>query len=146
VGYYEVRARIADSSSTSSFWFQGSESVIDVMEFVGNSILDPDYGTIMPINLHYFPGGWANDQAFPAVVRHLDSPGRWISRLRCGLAERVDPVLLRRAAGRHSGQPPLHEPEYHFLDTEAFVWQEFPPPQTLPSRYQIDYVRAWRHG
>ncbi|MBO0879909.1 MAG: family 16 glycosylhydrolase, partial [Mycobacterium sp.] len=66
-GYYEVRARIADSSSTSSFWFQGSESEIDVMECVGNSILDPGYGSIMPINLHYFPGGWANDQAFPEL-------------------------------------------------------------------------------
>ena len=39
-----------------------------------------------------------------------------------------------------------HEPEYLFLDSEAFLWYGFPTPDTLPSSYQIDYVRAWQRG
>ena len=143
-GYYEVRAKVADSSSTSSFWFQGSESEIDVIEAIGNSTLDPGYGSMMPMNLHYFPGGWANDQAFPMQydtgVRLAD--GFHVFGLDWqpeSIRFYFDGTLVRTQDNLY-----WHEPEYLFLDSEAFLWFGFPPPGTLPSEYQIDYVRAWK--
>lgn len=142
-GYYEVRVRVADSSSTSSFWFQGSESEIDVVEAIGASTLDPGMDTKMPMNLHYFPGGWQNDQAFPVTY---DTGVRLADGLHVfGLDWQADAIrfyfdghLVRTQENLH-----WHEPEYLFLDSEAFLWYGFAPPSQLPSQFQIDYVRAW---
>ncbi|MGW5364169.1 family 16 glycosylhydrolase [Actinopolymorpha pittospori] len=142
-GFYEVRVRVADSSSTSSFWFQGSESEIDVVEAIGASTLDPSMGTKMPMNLHYFPGGWQNDQAFPVTY---DTGVRLADDFHVfGLDWQADAIrfyfdgrLVRTQENLH-----WHEPEYLFLDSEAFLWYGFASPSQLPSQFQIDYVRAW---
>lgn len=144
-GYYEVRAKVADSSSTSSFWFQGSETEIDVMECIGRPMLDPDYGSIMPMNLHYFPGGWENDQAFPVlhdtgVSLAEDFHVYGVDWQEDSIRFYFDGTLVQTV------EPNLHwhEPEYLFLDSEAFLWHGFPTPDTLPSTYEIDYVRGWQ--
>lgn len=146
-GYYEVRARIADSSSTSSFWFQGTQTEIDVMECIGDSVLDPGYDSVMPMNLHYFPGGWANDQSFPVQydtgVRLPDDFHTYgVDWREESIRFYFDGHLVRTFAPNDY----WHEPEYLFLDSEAFLWYGFPPADTLPSVYQIEYVRGWHRG
>jgi hypothetical protein len=64
-GFYAARLKASKISMTSSFWFQGKYSEIDVVEQVGGSIKNPANGMLMLMNTHYFSDGWAKDKATP---------------------------------------------------------------------------------
>jgi hypothetical protein len=64
-GYYAARMKASKLSMTSSFWFQGKHSEIDVVEELGASIENPANDKRMLMNTHFFSGGWNNDKATP---------------------------------------------------------------------------------
>ncbi|MHC4252340.1 MAG: family 43 glycosylhydrolase, partial [Planctomycetota bacterium] len=64
-GYYETRMRASRLSMTSSFWFQGKYSEIDVVEEVGRPAKKPGRGRLMLMNTHFYKGGWKHDKKTP---------------------------------------------------------------------------------
>jgi len=50
---------------TSSFWFQGEHTEIDVVEQFGLFGKNPEEKMLMLRNTHYFPQGWDTDKATP---------------------------------------------------------------------------------
>ncbi|WP_228551481.1 sugar-binding protein [Paenibacillus sp. B01] len=147
-GYYEIKAKAAPVSITSSFWLQGNETEIDVYETVGRSTVNPDSGYEMPMNTHYYAGGdWTKDISNPGVyhskddltadfhVYGLDWNAKWIRFY-------YDGVLVREIRN-----DVFHENQYIFMDMETFTWAGLPSEASMASpngEYVIEYVRVWR--
>ncbi len=147
-GYYEIKAKAAPVSITSSFWLQGSETEIDVYETVGRSTVNPDSGYEMPMNTHYYAGGdWSKDIANPGVyhskddltadfhVYGLDWNAKWIRFY-------YDGVLVREIRN-----DVFHENQFIFMDMETFTWAGLPSEASMASPngdYVIEYMRVWR--
>ncbi|MHA6483380.1 sugar-binding protein [Paenibacillus sp. strain BS8-2] len=147
-GYYEIKAKAAPVSITSSFWLQGSETEIDVFETVGRSTVNPGSGYEMPMNTHYYAGGdWSKDIANPGVyhseddltadfhVYGLDWNAKWIRFY-------YDGELVREIRN-----DVFHEDQYIFMDMETFTWAGLPSEASMASPngdYVIEYMRVWR--
>jgi hypothetical protein len=149
-GYYEARFKASALSMTSSFWFQGTYSEIDVVEQMGAPAKDPQQRTWMRMNTHYYPDGWDKDRKTPVnwqmpsgAADEYHVYGMWWRD-----AETVwmyhdgEKVAEIRFGG------PFEEPMYLFFDTEVFVWEGLPTLASLRdpelNTMQVDWVRAWR--
>ncbi|MBV9471275.1 MAG: family 16 glycosylhydrolase [Abitibacteriaceae bacterium] len=149
-GYYETRMKASKLSVTSSFWFQGKYSEIDVVEQVGASLKQPTQGQYMLMNTHSFKGGWKNDQT---------TPNRW--KMPTGAADdyHVYGVWWKDKDSvwfYHNGEKvaavklPYEylEPMYLFFDTEVFSWEGLPTVEALkdPERntMHVDWVHGWK--
>jgi hypothetical protein len=149
-GYYEARMKASDLSMTSSFWFQGTYSEIDVVEELGRPAINPADNLLMQMNTHYFAAGWANDVA---------TPKQW--QMPTGAADgyHVYGVWWRDKSSVwffHDGQKVAEivpggdfaETMYLFFDTEVFTWYGLPTIASLKDptlrTMRVDWVRAWR--
>jgi beta-glucanase (GH16 family) len=149
-GYYEARMKASRLSMTSSFWFQGKYSEIDVVEQLGCPLKDKRRSQYMLMNTHYFKGSWKNDKA---------TPEQW--EMPSGSAEEYHTYGVWWKDSRniwfyHNGQKVAEvktggeflEPMYMFFDTEVFIWEGIPTIESLknPDRntMYVDWVRAWK--
>ena len=149
-GYYEARVKASALSMTSSFWLQGKYSEIDVVEEIGRSLKNPDNGTLMLMNTHYFAGGWDHDKATPTHWRMPSGAadgyhvyGVWWKDKNTILFYH-DGVQV--GAVQTAGE--FGEPMYLFFDTEVFTWEGLPTVEALKDKRRntmsVDWVRAWR--
>lgn len=149
-GFYAARMKASRLSMTSSFWFQGKFSEIDVVEQIGASVKYPEKGRQMLANTHYFRDGWAKDKTTPT---HWEMPS--------GSADAFHVYGVWWKGPRtiwlyHDGvkvaemTPPadFDEAHYLFFDTEVFTWHGLPSHESLadPQRNTmlVDWVRSWR--
>lgn len=149
-GYYEARMKASRLSMTSSFWFQGKYSEIDVVEQLGAPIVQPARSQLMLMNTHYFKDGWKKDIATP---RNWKMPSGaaddyhvygvwWIDQDTVWFYHDGQKVAEAKTGG------PFLEPMYLFFDTEVFTWEGLPTLESLkdPQRntLYVDWVRAWK--
>jgi len=149
-GYYAARLKASKLSMTSSFWFQGKYSEIDVVEQLGASLKHPENNQQMLMNTHFFEGGWKNDRA---TSRHWQMPTGsadafhvygvwWKDERTMWFYHDGEKVAEVTTAG------PFKELQYLFFDTEVFTWEGLPTLDSLrdPARNTmlVDWVRGWR--
>ena len=149
-GYYEARIKASRLSMTSSFWFQGKYSEIDVVEQLGDPVKNPDDRNFMLMNTHSFKGGWDKDEATPA---------RWKMSLGAADGFHVYGVWWKDKDtvwfyhdGRKTAEVKTRceflEPMFLFFDTEVFTWSGLPDIGSLkdPKRntMEVDWVRSWK--
>ena len=147
-GYFEIRCRPMDSNGSSAFWFyDGTPEIwteIDVLEMgAGN----PKHQHTVHMNTHVF-------HTLVNPDRHWSRGGKWQAPWRLADAFHLyalewDPVELKYYV---DGKVVLtlknthcHQPLTLNFDSETMPqWFGLPEPDTLPSTFSIDYVRAWR--
>lgn len=151
-GYYEARIKASALSMTSSFWFQGAYSEIDVIENTG-SPSNPDVDWMdrtMMMNTHYYPDGWDKD---------IKTPEKWEMPELARDAFQVfgvwwkddgeiifyyngEPVATVQAGGDFA------EKMYMYFDTEVFKWNGWPTKESLldegKNTMLVDWVRGWK--
>ena len=149
-GYYETRMKASHLSMTSSFWFQGKYSEIDVVEQLGAPKDQPDRGKYMLINTHYYPDGWESDNKTP-VTRQMDTGAAdefhvygmwWKDENTIVFYHNGEQVASVKTGGA------FLEPLTMFFDTEVFVWEGLPDIRALKdpaqNRMVVDWVRAYK--
>lgn len=148
-GFYAARMQASKLSMTSSFWFQGKYSEIDVVEQVGASVAHPDQGMKMLMNTHFFSGGWKNDKATPMNWRMPTGAADgfhvygvwWKDEATVWMYHNGVKVAELKPGGA------FKEPQYLFFDTEVFTWEGLPTIESLkdPQRnaMRVDWVRGW---
>lgn len=130
-GYYEARIKASYLPMTSSFWFQGKHSEIDVVEAFGMA-RHVERRTEMRSTIHFFTAGWKTHQSQGS--RHvMKTPltdwhvyGVWWRN-----PHSVWLYLDGEKVGELVTVPPFDEPMYMFFDTEAF------PSEGLPTDVQL---------
>ena len=149
-GYYEARMQASKLSMTSSFWFQGKYSEIDVVEQLGAPKDHPDRSNHMLMNTHYYPDGWESDKKTP-VTRYMDTGAANEFHV-YGLWWKDDHTIWfyhngEKVAEVKTGGAFL-EPMYMFFDTEVFVWEGLPDVNALKdgekNTMMVDWVRSWK--
>jgi beta-glucanase (GH16 family) len=149
-GYYAARMKASRLSMTSSFWFQGKYSEIDVVEQFGASIKNPKNATLMLMNTHYFGEGWKKDKATPkhqpmssgaADAFHIYGVW-WKDATTVWFYLDGEKVAELKPGGS------FEEPQYLFFDTEVFTWEGLPTIESLKdpacNTMMVDWVRAWK--
>lgn len=148
-GYYEARVKASELSTTSSFWFQGSKTEIDVAEQVGASSKETGSEPIMMMATHYFPHGFADDKS---------TSHRWTMPTKSAEGFHTYGIWwkdantvwfyhdgVKTAEVRPAGD--FTEPMYMYFDTEVFLWEGLPLIESLkdPAKnaMRVDWVRAW---
>ncbi|KAA1244052.1 Ig-like domain-containing protein [Aquimarina sp. RZ0] len=127
-GYYsEARVKCSKLSMTTSFWFQGSKTEIDVIENFGapSASRYKSHNTHMKTNTHYFPGGFENDQFTPWEKTDLSPPvgdtyytyGVWWKDSRTIIF-----YLNGKKVRTTTPKGDFNEDQYMFFDTETFTW------------------------
>lgn len=149
-GYYEARIKASQLSMTSSFWFQGKYSEIDVVEQFGASKNNPSHSSWMMMNTHYFLNGWENDQKTPETWLMPGSAAEdyhiygvwWKDPHTIWFYHNGEKVAEVKPGG------PFDEPMYMFFDTEVFTWEGLPSVDSLKdpkkNTMYVDWVRGWR--
>lgn len=105
-GYYEARIKASDISMTSSFWFQGKYSEMDVIENIGNPTKagEEQVAYRMNMNTHYYPNGWETDEANPKYhtlpTRVADAYHIYAAPVRGRLDQRSSFTMSRTARSR----------------------------------------------
>lgn len=147
-GYFEARCKAMDSRGSSAFWFYNSEPTwwteIDMFEIGGAA---PGHEKAVHMNAHVF-------RTPAAGYNHWSRPATWTAPFRLaddfhvyGLqwtAEEikyyVDGTLRYTLANTD-----WHQPLYLNFDSETMPdWFGLPAANTLPSTFEIDYIRAWQ--
>jgi beta-glucanase (GH16 family) len=144
-GYFEIRCKAAPICMTSSFWFQGKNSEIDVFEIIGKAKLINNTETRMPTNIHSgFKDGWDKDKAEPfdydvgnKVAENFNVFGLEWDPTNLVFYSNGKVVRSIENKGRFT------EPQTMFFDMETFKWHGYPEPSELPGDFEIDYIRTW---
>lgn len=148
-GYFEIKARVANASCSSAFWFTGHAGTeIDVFEIGGNS---PGYESVMHSTAHVFPKDWNGNR------RHWSRSTQWDAGERLADADHVYGLEWDRTAltfyldGHPVGRIPntdWHRPIKLLFDIETMPdWLGVPQPgDRLPAVFRIEYFRAWRRA
>lgn len=150
-GYYEARLKASRLSVTSSFWLQGKNSEIDVVEHIGASTKRPRQAQVMRSALHYgFQESWKNDRQ---VVTTWQMPGSSADDFHVyGVwwkdADTVWFYFDGEKVSELKPPGPFLEPMYLFFDAEVFKGEGLPTVESLqdPARnvMRVDWVRAWQ--
>lgn len=149
-GFYAARIRASRLSMTSSFWFQGKFSEIDVVEQFGASQRYPEKGRQMLANTHYFRDGWAKDKVTPHA---WDMPTGAADAFHVyGMWWKGPRTIWLYHDGSKVGEmvPPadFDEKQFMFFDTEVFTWHGLPTVASLNdplgNTMLVDWVRSWR--
>lgn len=152
LGYYECRFKASALSMTSSFWFQGGQCEIDVVEQIGAPKNHLSKAKEMLMNTHLF------EHKEGKKVDHA-TPKKWT--MPTGSADEFHTYGVwwkdeNHAWFYHNGKKvaeitfpgPFAKPMYLFLDTEVFIWEGLPEIANLnnPDRNAmlVDWVRAWK--
>ncbi len=147
-GYYETRMQASDLSMTSSFWFQGKYSEIDVVEQLGRPLNHPERSKLMLINTHYKAGTPEYDKTPVQVPMESGSADEfhiyamwWKDKNTIWFyhnGEKVAEVTTKD----------FLEPMYMFFDTEVFTWEGLPTVESLKddtkNTMKVDWVRGWK--
>jgi hypothetical protein len=149
-GYYETRMKASRLSMTSSFWFQGKYSEIDVVEQLGAPKDEPYRSTLMLMNTHYYPDGWELDKRTP-VSHSMDTAAAddyhvygvwWKNAQDIWFYHNGEKVAEIETGGA------FEEPMFMFFDTEVFIWEGLPDIASLKDPemniMSVDWVRSWR--
>lgn len=150
-GYYEARIKVSNLSMTTSFWFQGKLSEMDVIEDIGapTKAGEEHVEWEMKMNTHYFPDGWETDKATPGVYR-MDVRPREDFHI---YAMEWDASFIRYYLdGAKVFEIPnggrFTETQALYFDSEAFVWQGYPTLESLQddarNTFLVDWVRGWK--
>lgn len=149
-GYYEARIQASDLSMTSSFWFQGKYSEIDVVEQLGAPVVNADDRNFMLMNTHSFKDGWDKDVATPERWR-MPTPAAAGFHVYGVWWKDQDTVWFYHDGTKVAEVKPharFLEPMLMIFDTEVFTWSGLPSVESLnnPKRnsMDIDWVRAWK--
>lgn len=147
-GYFEARCKAMDSRGSSAFWFYNTEPTwwteIDVFEIGGAA---PGHEQAVHMNVHVFRTPTAGEN-------HWSRPATWTAPFRLAddfhvyglewnteeIKYYIDGVL------RHSqANTDWHQPLYLNFDSETIPsWFGLPAAATLPSTFEIDYIRAYQ--
>jgi beta-glucanase (GH16 family) len=148
-GYFEIKARVANASCSSAYWFTGDAGTeIDVFEIGGNS---PGYESVMHSAAHVFPKDWNGNRP------HWARSTQWDAGERLSDADHVYGLEWDRVAltfyldGHPVGRIPntdWHRPIKLLFDIETMPdWLGVPLPEDrLPATFRIEYFRAWRRA
>ena len=148
--YYEASVKASQLSMTSSFWFQGKYSEIDVVEEIGASLKKPAHNETMNINTHYFTNGWKDDLSTPIIWKMPTSCNTdfhtygvwWKNNLH--LAFYHNDQIVTNVVTRGE----FNEKMYLFFDTEVFAWEGHPTLESLQddslNTMCVDWVRGWK--
>jgi len=152
-GYYEARIKASKIPMTSSFWFQGKYSEIDVCENNGAPAIDnKDNNTayLMRTCCHYFPKGWSTDKATSRLTAmktkccdeyHIYGV-EWDT---VSIKFYLDNVQVFEV--KHDGT--FNEKHWMYFDTEAYIWDGLPTTiesVSDPSKNKmlVDWVRSYK--
>lgn len=150
LGYYEARVKASRLSMSSSFWFQGSNGEIDVIEQVGSptdSSLAIMAEFMMP-NVHTWRSTvWTDYPQYidmnASCADDFHVYGMWWKGPYT-VQFFLDNVLVATVRTKSA----LASPMWMFFDTEAFSWMGLPSISSLQdptlNRMLVDYVRAWK--
>lgn len=150
-GYYEARIKTSNLPMTSSFWFQGSISEIDVAEELGHPAVQAELWREynMAMNTHYFPNGWDTDQDTPlGYIMATRARDKFHVYAVDWNATRVkfycDDVLVAAVPNNNH----FTELQYMFFDTEVFDWAGLPTMAALNDSAKntmlVDWVRSYK--
>jgi beta-glucanase (GH16 family) len=149
-GYYAARLKASKLSMTSSFWFQGKRSEIDVVEQFGAPIKNPKNAMLMLMNTHFFTEGFKNDKATPKQQRMSSGAADafhvygvwWKDATTVWFYLDGEKVVELKPGG------PFEELQYLFFDTEVFTWEGLPTIESLKdpacNTMCVDWTRAWK--
>ena len=150
IGYHEARIKASRLSMTSSFWFQGKYSEIDVVEQLGHPIKKSEDREYMLMNTHSFKKGWDKDEATPvrwkmpsAAADEFHVYGVWWKD--------KDTIWFYHNGAKVAEvktRVEFSEPMFMFFDTEVFTWSGLPSIESLndpdKNTMLVDWVRAWK--
>ena len=134
---------------TSSFWFQGKYSEIDVEENVGDSTAAPISNRLVP-NTHYFPNGWATDTVTPLYYTMPTGAADGYATYSVWWKDQNNIEFFYNGVSVGSLTLPYNfsEPMYMFFDTEAMSWAGTPTTASLNDSNKngmyVQWVRSWR--
>ena len=150
-GYMEIKCKAADASITSSFWATGSNSELDVFEFLGkpaqrNKIhLEKEYwSSIHDWSQSGGPSTWTNRSPLPwrvADAFHVYGC-EWDKDY---IKIFADGKLITQVTKAELGAGwVLKNPLWVWVDAETFPWHGIPVKEDLPVDYEIEYIRVWQ--
>jgi beta-glucanase (GH16 family) len=134
---------------TSSFWFQGQYSEIDVVEQLGAPATYPSRSKFMLMNTHFFKDGWDMDRKTPKFWSMPSGSADdfhvygvwWKDKDTVWFYHDGEKVAEIATGGEFT------EPMHMFFDTEVFVWEGLPTVESLKdpdaNTMLVDWVRAW---
>lgn len=150
-GYMEIKCKAADASITSSFWALGSNTELDVFEFLAKpkqtnkKHLETEFWS----SVHDWakPGGpsvWTNRHQLPFRV------GSAFHVYACewdadGIKFYADGKLIKASTREEMGDGwVITKPVNVWVDSESFPWHGVPVKEDLPVDYEVEYVRVWQ--
>ena len=149
-GYYEARIKASRLSMTSSFWFQGKYSEIDVVEQLGAPKINPEDRHFMLMNTHAFGDGWDKDKATPARWRMPSAAADGFHTYGVWWKDERTIWFYHNGVKVAEVRPgcDFAEPMFLFFDTEVFTWSGLPDIESLDDSARntmlVDWVRAWK--
>jgi beta-glucanase (GH16 family) len=149
-GYYEARMKASQLSMSSSFWFQGKYSEIDVVEQFGKPVNRSWRSRYMMMDSHYFTGNPKTDHNAQARTEMSSGAGEQYHVYGVWWKDKDSLVYFldgREVARTHPAGEFL-EPMYMFFDTEVFTDSGLPSIADLQddriNTMSVDWVHSWR--
>ncbi len=149
-GYYEARMKTSRLSMSSSFWFQGKYSEIDVAEQFGKPVNRSWRSQYMLMDTHYLSGIPKSDQHAPTRSQMSSPAGEQYHVYGVWWKDKNTVLFFldgkQVASVRPAGE--FLEPMYMFFDTEVFQEAGLPSVDDLhDSRLNtmyVDWVHSWK--
>ena len=151
-GYMEIKCKAANASITSSFWMTGSNSELDVFEFVGNPA--QSWKNHLKKELKSTIHDWAPGKGGQAVWSNKHELNwdvasdfhvygcEWDAQ---NLKFYADGVLIKSVTKSELGEAwVLNGPLWIWVDSETFPWHGLPVETDLPVDFEIEYIRVWQ--